>query len=101
MRALRLFLALLLLLGAVATPLASREALAQSEQVVVVRPVSVTEAALSSCAGGAVIGYLLVFASGVGSANGTALLFCGLSAAATVTSAATSAIWRGTTSWLP
>lgn len=101
MRRARIILALLLALGVLVSPLGGRAALAQTDQVVVVRPVSLTEAALSSCAGGAVIGYLLVFASGVGSANGTAALFCGLSAAATVASAATSAVWRGATSWLP
>lgn len=101
MKPLRCLLAGLVLAGALAAPMTSRAAFAQNDQVVVVRPVGLTEAALSSCAGGAVIGYLLVFASGMGSANGTAALFCGLSAAATVTSAVTSAIWRGTASLLP
>jgi len=58
---------------------------------------SLTEAALASCAGGATIGALVVLASGVGSPSGTAVLFCGLSAAATVTSALTSATWRAMT----
>jgi hypothetical protein len=58
--------------------------------IVVVQP-GLAETAVASCAGGAAIGYLLVLASGVGSALGTPALFCGLSIAASV--ASTAAVW--------
>ncbi len=49
------------------------------------------EAAVASCAGGAMIGYLAVLATGGPSPVGTAALFCGLSVAATT--ASTVAVW--------
>jgi len=55
------------------------------------------EAAVSSCAGGAAIGYLIVFATGVGDPWASSTLFCGLSAAASVTGGLTSWAWRSVT----
>lgn len=56
------------------------------------------EAALASCAGGAMIGYLAVLATGAPSPAGTAALFCGLSVAATAASTVTMWTWQKTTS---
>jgi len=56
------------------------------------------EAALASCAGGAMIGYLAVLATGAPSPVGTAALFCGLSVAATAASTVTMWTWQKTTS---
>ena len=90
-----------------AVTLAPTRAMAQSvradpgSSVVVVQQVSLAEAAMASCAGGAMIGYLLVVATGPGSPTATAALFCGLSAAATVTSSVTFWAWRSVTGWLP
>ena len=76
----------------------ARAAVSDAPQpVIIVQPVGLTEVVVSSCAGGAVIGYLLVTVSGGGSPSGTALLFCGISAAATMTSAVVGSMWRGLT----
>ncbi len=56
------------------------------------------EAAVASCAGGAMIGYLAVLATGAPSPVGTAALFCGLSVAATAASTVTVWTWHKTTS---
>ncbi len=85
-------LAALLMVGAVLI----RPAAAQ-ERPAMAQPITLAEATVSACASGAVIGVLLVAATGVGSASGTATLFCGLSAAATVTGAAVSIGWRALT----
>ncbi len=61
------------------------------QSVVVVRPASFAETAVASCAGGAAIGALVVFATGGMTPVGTAALFCGLSVAATT--ASTAAVW--------
>lgn len=90
-----------------AVTLAPTRGMAQSvrvdpgSSVVAVQQVSLAEAAMASCAGGAMIGYLLVVATGPGSPTATAALFCGLSAAATVTSSVTFWAWRSVTGWLP
>lgn len=78
--------ALLLLL-----PVLSGPAAAQDRTVVVVQPPGLVETAIASCAGGAAIGALAVYATGIGTIGPTAGLFCGLSVAATV--ASTAAIW--------
>ena len=64
-----------------------------------VREGGITEAAISACAGGAVIG--LILASGTGAAGPTAGLFCGLSVAATVTASVATYTWRVVGSVLP
>ncbi|MGE0225529.1 MAG: hypothetical protein AB7F35_23990 [Acetobacteraceae bacterium] len=87
----------LALLAAGLAPRVARADVVRQETVIVMPPVGVGEAALASCAGGAAIGFLLVVASGVGSPAGTAALFCGLSAAATVTSSVTFWTWRTVT----
>ncbi len=69
----------------------------ERQVVVVPRGPGLVEAAISSCAGGASIGYLLVYASGVGDPLATSALFCGLSAAASVTGGLTSWVWRSVT----
>lgn len=81
----------------------SRPASAQiaDREIIVVRSASVTEAAVSACAGGAAIGVLLVWASGAGSAAPTAGLFCGLSVAATVAASTASYAWRSVGGLLP
>jgi hypothetical protein len=61
------------------------------QQVVVARPASFAETAVASCAGGAAIGALVVFATGGMTPVGTAALFCGLSVAATTASGV--AVW--------
>lgn len=61
------------------------------QHVIAGPPAGFAEAAVASCAGGAAIGYLVVLAVGAPSPIGTAALFCGLSVAATVASAA--AVW--------
>jgi hypothetical protein len=58
------------------------------------------EAAVASCAGGAMIGYLAVLATGAATPVGTAALFCGLSVAATAASTITAWTWHKTTSFL-
>jgi hypothetical protein len=52
------------------------------------------EAAIASCAGGAVIGYLAVLATGAPAPIGTAALFCGLSVAATTASTIAVGTWH-------
>ncbi len=71
---------------------------AQERTVVVVQPPGLVETAVASCAGGAMIGALAVYASGVGSIGATAGLFCGLSVAASVVSTAAVWTWRLATS---
>jgi hypothetical protein len=71
-----------------------------SPPVVIVDPPSFAEVAVSSCAGGAMIGFLAVVVTGFGSAGTTAALFCGMSVAATAASAATYSLWHRTTSLL-
>lgn len=70
--------------------------------VVQPEPPGVVESALAACAGGAVIGALVVAYAGPMEALGpTAGLFCGLSVAATVVSTATVWTWRTVTGVLP
>ena len=79
--------AVLLLLSVAPGPAA-----AQDRAVVVTSQTpGMVETAIASCAGGAAIGALIVYASGFGSIVPTAGLFCGLSVAASV--ASTAAIW--------
>lgn len=78
-------------------PAAPQPARAQERSVVVVQSPGLAEAALASCAGGAMIGALVVTASGVGSMGSTAGLFCGLSVAASVVSTITIWTWRTVT----
>ncbi len=97
-------LALVLLFAMTLTPtrgMAQAGRVESGSSVVVVQQVNLAEAAMASCAGGAMIGYLLVVATGPGSPTATAALFCGLSAAATVTSSVTFWAWRSVTGWLP
>ncbi len=99
-----LILALALLFAATLAPttgMAQTGRIEPGSTVVVVQQVSLAEAAMASCAGGAMIGYLLVVATGPGSPTATAALFCGLSAAATVTSSVTFWAWRAVTGWMP
>ncbi len=100
---------LALALPLVATPLLARPAAAQSaaslaggtdQRVIVVIPPGFAETAVASCAGGAMIGYLAVLATGAPSPLGTAALFCGLSVAATTASSVAVWTWRSTTSLL-
>jgi hypothetical protein len=79
-------------------PAAPGAARAQDHDVVVVvQPPGLAESALASCAGGAMIGALVVTASGAGSVASTAGLFCGLSVAASVVSTLTFWTWRTVT----
>lgn len=55
---------------------------------------TIGEAAVSACAGGAAIGFLIVWGTGTGGALPTAALFCGLSVAATVSSSVAAQAWR-------
>jgi hypothetical protein len=64
--------------------------------VVMVEPPDLVDVALSSCASGAVIGFLAVVATGGGSPGTTAALFCGLSVAATAASVVTYSVWHRT-----
>lgn len=84
------------LLAAPAVPAA-----AQERTLVVVQQPGLLESALASCAGGAMIGAVLVYAGGTGPIGPTAGLFCGLSAAASVVSTVTVWTWRSVTSLLP
>jgi hypothetical protein len=88
-------LLLLLLLASPPGPAAAEE-----RTVVVVEYPGLVETALASCAGGAVIGVIVVAAGGVGQIGPTAGLFCGLSAAAAVVSTATAWTWRAVTGLL-
>ena len=91
----RIAAALLLLLPLVAPA----TAVAQEHTIVVVQqPPGLVESAIASCAGGAMIGALVVYASGVGGVGSTAGLFCGLSVAASVVSTAAVWTWRTATS---
>jgi hypothetical protein len=74
-----------------AAPLAGGAVNSPAETRVVVQPAGFAEVAVASCAGGAMIGYLAVLATGAPSPAGTAALFCGLSVAATA--ASTVAVW--------
>ena len=69
----------------------------ERQVVFVPRRPGIVEGAVSSCAGGAAIGYLIVFATGVGDPWASSTLFCGLSAAASVTGGLTSWAWRSVT----
>ena len=87
-------LAAVLLLLAAPVP-----ATAQERTIVVVQQSpGVVESAIASCAGGAMIGALVVYASGLGGVGSTAGLFCGLSVAASVVSSAAVWTWRTATS---
>jgi len=57
------------------------------------------ETAVAACAGGAMIGYLAVLATGTPSPVGTAAMFCGLSVAATAASTAAVWTWQRTTAY--
>src|SRR5689334_22289775 len=75
-----------------AAPLAGGAVNSGPGQTVFFEPSSgFAEAAVASFAGGAMIGYLAVVATGASSPVGTAALFCGLSVAATT--ASTVAVW--------
>jgi hypothetical protein len=67
------------------------------QQVVIVPSPSFTESAVASCAGGAMIGYLLVAASGAGAPVATSALFCGMSVAASATGSITAWLWHRVT----
>ncbi len=86
--------AILLLAG----PLLVAPAAAQSAGGV--QPVDLAQAAVASCAGGAMIGYLAVLATGAATPVGTAALFCGLSVAATAASSIAVWTWDTTTSFV-
>lgn len=96
-RSMALVAALLLL------PAIPQRAAAQDRIVVVQQEQpGIIESALAACAGGAVIGVLVVAYAGPMDAMGpTAGLFCGLSVAATVVSNATTWTWHTVTSVLP
>lgn len=73
-------------------------AAAQERTVVLTpRPPGLVETAIASCAGGAAIGAVVVYASGIGQAGPTAALFCGLSVAASLASTAAIWTWRAAT----
>ncbi len=74
-----------------AAPLAGGVVNSSPDQRVAAPSSAFAEAAIASCAGGAMIGYLAVLATGAPSPVGTAALFCGLSVAATT--ASTVAVW--------
>lgn len=74
---------------------------AAQAQAVTIQPTGLMEASVSACAGGAAIGYLIVAASGAPGAGQTALLFCGLSVAATVSGTVATMAWRTVTGVLP
>ncbi len=94
----RSIVALLLLAGPLlAAPAAAQPAPNQS--VVVMQQAGFAQAAVASCAGGAMIGYLAVLASGAATPLGTAALFCGLSVAATAASGIAVWTWNTTTSF--
>ena len=63
---------------------------AQAQQ----RAPAMAEALIAACAGGAAIGYLIGAVSTPSASAQTALLFCGLSTAATAASSAAVAVWR-------
>ena len=77
-----------LLLPVLAGPAAAQE---RAGIVVSPAPPGLVEAAIASCAGGAAIGVVVVYTTGIGSMGSTAGLFCGLSVAASL--ASTAAIW--------
>ena len=83
--------------GVISSPVVLSGGKPGGETVVVVQPPGLAQAAVESCAGGAMIGYLIVLGTGVGSALGTPALFCGLSVAASVTSTVTGWTWRTAT----
>ena len=89
-RAAAILAAALLLLPAAPGPARAQD---QQSVVVVVQPPGLAESALASCAGGAMIGALLVTASGAGGLGATAGMFCGLSVAASVVSTLTFWTW--------
>jgi len=104
----RLVTAILLLLAATlatapqaaaqtAAPLAGGVVSSAGQQVIV-QPPGFAETALASCAGGAMIGYLAVLATGAATPVATAALFCGLSVAATTASNVAVWTWRETRS---
>jgi hypothetical protein len=84
---------------AAALLLAVPAAAGAQERTIVVIPQSpgLAESALASCAGGAIIGALIVVVRGVGAVGPTAGLFCGLSAAASLVSTVTIWTWRTAT----
>jgi hypothetical protein len=84
-------LAVLLAMPATAQPAGGAVNSLPDQGVVVAQPAGFAETAVASCAGGAMIGYLVVLATGAPSPAGTAALFCGLSVAATT--ASTVAVW--------
>jgi hypothetical protein len=99
---LSLVAALLLATPAVAqsaAPVAGGVVTSGSDQRDLIAP-GFAEAAVASCAGGAMIGYLAVLATGAATPAGTAALFCGLSVAATAASTVTAWTWHKTTSFL-
>lgn len=104
----RLVTAILLLLAATlatapqaaaqaAPPLAGGAVYSGAQQVIA-QPPGFAENALASCAGGAMIGYLAVLATGAATPVATAALFCGFSVAATTASSLAVWTWRKTTS---
>ena len=78
---------MLLLLSAAPGPAGAQE----RTVVVVPQTPGLVETAIASCAGGAAIGALVVYSTGMGAIGPTAGLFCGLSVAASL--ASTAAIW--------
>ena len=93
-------LAGMLLLTAVPARAQLAGGVVSSAPVVVADPPSFAEVAVSSCAGGAMIGFLAVVVTGFGSPGTTAALFCGMSVAATAASAVTYSLWHRTTAML-
>jgi hypothetical protein len=70
-------------------------------EILVLRAPSVTESAVSACAGGAAIGALIAWGTGIGAVGPSAGLFCGLSVAASLSASVASYTWRTITSFLP
>jgi hypothetical protein len=97
-------IALALLVALLATPAGAQTAAggvvnsSPNQRVVYVESGGFAEAAVSSCAGGAMIGFLAALAVGTPSPGSTAALFCGLSVAATTASSITSWTWYKVTS---
>jgi hypothetical protein len=85
--------------GVISSPTNFSGATQRGEPVVVQSP-GLAETAVASCAGGAAIGYLVVVATGFGSAIGTPALYCSLSVAASVASTVASWTWRSSAAQL-
>ena len=85
---------LLLLLPAGPRTAAAQAPEKQREIIYLHQPPGIMEAALSSCAGGAILGALISYSSGVGIPTATAGLWCAMSFGASLISSGTMWTWR-------